>query len=270
VSDARGGAVTGRREWLGVLLALLPALWGLSAGAEPAVDLCQPMVHGTTDHERHRYTVCEIDTQRYPVRLVWTDAAGEPFMAFGRLPARIDGLPVRLAMNAGMYGPDLSPSGLFIEEYQVRRRLNRANGPGNFHLKPNGVLLLDDGQAAVMETGRYAESGLSPRFATQSGPMLVIDGHIHPAFLEHSNSRRHRNGACVLDEHRLVLVITEQPVTLYRFARLFRDHIGCEQALYLDGSVSGLHDPVLGRSDFRRPLGPMLIVLQPVESGQQP
>jgi len=259
-----------QRGWLALVLSLVPALCGLSASADPAVDLCQPLVHGANGHDRHRYTVCTIDTRRYPVRLVWTDDDGEPIMAFGRLPARIDGLPVRLAMNAGMYGPDLSPSGLYIEEHNERRRLNRAHGPGNFHLKPNGVLLLDDGHAAVMETGRYAESGLRPRFATQSGPMLVIDGHIHPAFLENSNSRRYRNGACVLDDHRLVLVITEQPVTLYRFARLFRDHLGCEQALYLDGSVSGLHDPVLGRSDFRRPLGPMLVVLQPAEHEEQP
>jgi len=248
--------------WIaGLLLCVL--LSSVSEARPPVVDLCEQVARDRSGLERHRFTICTVDLRQYPVRLVWADADGLPYSAFGRLPGRIDGLPVRLAMNAGMYAPDLSPIGLYIENHEEHRRLNRADGPGNFHLKPNGVLLIDDGHAEVMETDRFAESGRTPRFATQSGPMLVIDAELHPAFLEYGASRRHRNGVCVRDTHQLVLAITEQPVNLYSFGLLFRDHLGCEQALYLDGSVSGLHDPLHGRSDFRRPLGPMLVVLQP-------
>lgn len=240
------------RVLVGLGLALAAAL--VPAGSEQ--PLCRSVLHaGGT------YRVCQIDLEQYQARLVWRGPDGLPFAAFWRLPDALDDRPVLLAMNAGMFRPDLSPAGLYIEGGVRYRRLNTADGPGNFHLKPNAVLLLGPDGARVMETGDYASATPPAEYATQSGPMLVIDGELHPALLADSRSRHQRNGACAPDPQTLVLAITEQPVTLHAFARLFRDALGCDAALYLDGAVSSLFDPAIGRRDFHGLLGPMIVVL---------
>ena len=46
-------------------------------------------------------------------------------------------------MNAGMFGEDLKPIGLYVEDGVQAKRLNRRDGYGNFHLKPNGVFYVN-------------------------------------------------------------------------------------------------------------------------------
>ena len=60
-----------------------------------------------------------------------------------------------------------------------------------------------------------------------------------------------------------IFAISDEPVTFYAFARLFRDGLGCANALFLDGSVSSLYAPELGRDDELTPLGPMIGVSAP-------
>jgi uncharacterized protein YigE (DUF2233 family) len=95
-------------------------------------------------------------------------------------------------------------------------------------------------------------------YATQSGPMLVIDGRIHPRISENGPSRKIRNGVGVRDRHKALFAISDEPVTFGEFARLFRDELGCENALFLDGTISSLFAPSLGRDDGLLPLGPMI------------
>jgi uncharacterized protein YigE (DUF2233 family) len=93
--------------------------------------------------------------------------------------------------------------------------------------------------------------------------MLVIDGRIHPKILPTGTSEKIRNGVCVRDGTTAVFVIADQPITFYAFARLFRDGLGCANALFLDGSISSLYAPELGRDDEMTPLGPMIGVSAP-------
>ena len=60
------------------------------------------------------------------------------------------------------------------------------------------------------------------------------------------------------------MVISETPVNFHQFGRLFRDLLETPQALYLDGSVSRLWAPGIGRRDVGRPLGPILGVVRPL------
>ncbi|MFP4274873.1 MAG: phosphodiester glycosidase family protein, partial [Paracoccaceae bacterium] len=127
---------------------------------------------------------------------------------------------------------------------------------------PNGVFCISEGRARVIETRRFAAEAPACRYATQSGPMLVLDGALHPRFLPDSSSRFIRNGVGTDDAgERVVFAISEQPVSFDEFGRLFRDVLGLRQALYLDGSVSRLHAPALGRSDFGRAMGPVVGVV---------
>ena len=218
-------------------------------------------------HAQAGYSVCEFDTSTDKIALFNLDQAGQPYGGFVSLQGALaaQGQQLAFAMNAGMYGEDLKPIGLYVEGGKRLHKLNHANGPGNFHLKPNGVFYIATGKAGVMETEAFARSGIKPEFATQSGPMLVINGAIHPKISPAGTSAKLRNGVCVNDGTKVAFVISDGFVTFYDFASFFRDTLGCKNALFLDGSVSSLLAPELGRSDFLARLGPIVGVTAPVK-----
>jgi uncharacterized protein YigE (DUF2233 family) len=234
-------------------VAVALVLWAGGAQAGPE---CRDLTHDGTS-----YTVCTVDAERDGLRLFLNDAAGRLYGQFGQIAQDLESEGARLsfAMNAGMYHADRSPVGLYIEEGETVRGLVTSAGPGNFGLLPNGVLCLRDGRAEVIETLRFAERRPACRFATQSGPMLVIDGALHPRFLPDSTSRYVRNGVGTrADGREAVFAISNAPVTFHEFGRLFRDVLGTPNALYLDGNISRLHAPSLDRSDAGFLLGPIV------------
>jgi prepilin-type processing-associated H-X9-DG protein len=253
-----------RRSTVAGLLAAFGALTvflaPLAAAPARAASACAPR-----DFNSARYTVCSFDARRDDIRLYWADAQRKPYGNFTALSQALAarGQTLRFAMNAGMYGDDLAPVGLYVEDGKRRERADTRAGPSNFHLLPNGVFWIGDGAAGVEETSRYLADAPAARFATQSGPMLVIDGRLHPRILPTGTSAKIRNGVCVRDGTTAIFVISEEPVTFYAFALLFRDGLGCANALFLDGSVSSLYAPELGRDDELTPLGPMIGVSAP-------
>jgi uncharacterized protein YigE (DUF2233 family) len=210
-------------------------------------------------HEGESYIVCEVDLRRHRLEIFWRDRAGQPFGSLSNLSRELQasGQKPLFTMNAGMYHADLDPVGLYVEKGRQHVRASTTSGPGNFHMKPNGVFFVADGKAGVLETGQYLRRGLRPELATQSGPMLVINNRLHPRFPSEGVSRKVRNGVGVKDGDTVVFAISEGPVTFTDFAKLFRDRLGTPNALFLDGSVSSLSAPGFDRTGFRS-LGPML------------
>ncbi|POR43169.1 phosphodiester glycosidase family protein [Methylobacterium sp. V23] len=234
-----------------------PALAAPAAAPAPTSALTSAPCRAV-QAEGEAYTVCTVDLRRERVRLFWLGADGLPYSSLSTL-AEKQGAGLRFAMNAGMYDKGQAPVGLYIEDGRELKGVSTANGPGNFHLKPNGIFWVKGERAGVMETGRYLRSAPKPDFATQSGPMLVVDGHIHPKISADGPSQKIRNGVGVRDDGRTaVFAISERPVSFGAFARLFKDTLGCRNALFLDGSVSSLYAPSMNRSDLSRPLGPMV------------
>jgi uncharacterized protein YigE (DUF2233 family) len=176
-----------------------------------------------------------------------------------------EGRALGIAMNAGMYHDDRRPVGLYVEEGRQETPIVTREGPGNFGMLPNGVLCLGAGAAAVVESRRFAEDRPDCRFATQSGPMLVIDGALHPRFIPGSAFTNVRNGAGVAPDGALWLAISNEPVNFHDFARLFRDELGTPDALYLDGSVSRLYRSDTGRHDLGFPMGPVIGTAVPAD-----
>lgn len=215
------------------------------------------------DHEGREYAICEA-APGSDLRLFLNDRDGFLLGAFARVRALLSagGEDLLFAMNAGMYHPTWRPVGLYIEDGIQKTPLITRAGPGNFGMLPNGVFCI--GAAfSVVETRSFAETPPKCRFATQSGPMLVINGALHPKFRADGTSRFIRNGVGVTQDGRAIFAISEQPVTFHEFARLFRDVLKTPQALYLDGSISRLYAPDLNRADLGLPMGPIVGLVAP-------
>jgi uncharacterized protein YigE (DUF2233 family) len=216
--------------------------------------------------EGNQFSLCEVDPSQETLRLYRADADDLPYAHFSRLAQDLKGRGAALdfAMNAGMYHEDRSPVGHYIEDGAQEMRIIPGPGPGNFGLLPNGIFCIRAGRADVFETRAFMRQKPDCEHATQSGPMLVVDGELHPRFLENSTSRYIRNGVGTsADGQRAVFVISDNSVTFHEFARLFRDALNLPNALFLDGNVSRLHAPQLGRSDGGRSMGPIVAVTSP-------
>lgn len=209
-----------------------------------------------------RFTVVTVDPARERLQLFLNDEQGRPYKRMENLAAALAGRGQRLAfaMNAGMYHADYSPVGLFVADGTEVSPLNLARGKGNFFLQPNGVFLVTDAGAQVVESAAYPDLAGKARIATQSGPLLLSGGSINPLFDPGSRSVFIRNGVCAIDG-KAIFVISDTPLNFYDFARYFRDTLKCHDALYLDGSISSLYSPALGRSDSRANLGPIIGVV---------
>jgi uncharacterized protein YigE (DUF2233 family) len=232
---------------------------------EPAVpqssNPCAPM-----RFEDAAYVVCTFDARRDDIQLFWKGVDDHVYGGFSRLAGALAarGRSLRFAMNAGMFEDNLSPVGLYIEDGRQRHRADLREGASNFHLRPNGVFYVGDGAAGVAETARFLADGPKARFATQSGPMLVLDGRIHPRISPSGASEKIRNGVGVRDGAIVSFAISEEPVTFYAFAKLFRDRLNCPNALFLDGTISSLYAPELDRRDDPpRAIGPIIAVTAP-------
>lgn len=211
------------------------------------------------------YTVCSVDMTTDRIGLFLYDDTGKPYGQFSSLDRMLlgQGKMLGFAMNAGMYHEDRAPVGHYIENGTELQRVIPNAGPGNFGLLPNGVLCIRKNRADVFETLRYLDEKPDCIHATQSGPMLVIDGELHPRFLPDSDSHYIRNGVgTTADGKTASFVISNVSVTFHAFASFFRDYLKLPQALYFDGNISRLYAPNLNRSDFGfTTLGPIIGVV---------
>ena len=218
---------------------------------EPVMFEDTPLTHCTADPAQHR------------IRTVLGREDGEPYRS---LKAMADDRPgdapaVAFAMNGGMFDEDGYPVGYYVSTRRRLTVLNTNDGPGNFHLKPNGVFYGTGDEWRVLDSETFAADVTErPDFATQSGPMLVIEGELHEAFDPDGESLKIRNGVGVDEAGRAHFVISEAPVSFGKFARYFRDVAKTPNALFLDGSVSALWDPARSRIDAPAPLGPLIVV----------
>jgi len=197
------------------------------------------------------YDVVAIDPMRHEIALYWRNpASGEPFARIGSLLAYLEsqGDSVIAITNAGIFEKNLTPAGLYIERSLTLNPINLADGYGNFYLKPNGIFYITPYGAAIIDASQFSTQEDSATFAIQSGPLLLLDGRVHPAFMPGSVNCRLRSGIGVDPESSVFVAISNGAVNFHDFAMYFRENLGVQNALYLDGAISTLYAPPLGRT----------------------
>lgn len=243
------------------LAARLPALlvgaclgaWG----AEPGAPASTPI---------DAVTLQVADAAR--LHLFVDDGHGQPVRTLRRAAEVVAASGHRLvfAMNAGIYEPDLAPTGLAVEAGRELAPLNTRQGTGNFYAPPNGVFYVTASGATIARTTAFAAAAPpGVRLATQSGPILLEDGAMPAASVRAApgpSARRLRRNAVCADRGVATLVMVDSGVTLHELALYLRDQVGCRNALYLDGAISQTLDARSGRGDEGVPLGPVIGVVE--------
>ena len=185
-----------------------------------------------------------VDPKKQDIQLYWKNNQGEILKNIQSLKTYVESknLILKFAMNGGMFKKDLSPQGLFIQNKLNLSCIDTLNGNGNFYLMPNGIFYITtDNRPFVCKTSDFI-NGSNIKYATQSGPMLVIDGQIHPSFKDGSKNLNIRNGVGILPDNKVVFAISKSEINFYEFAKFFQN-LGCKNALYLDGFVSKCYFP---------------------------
>ena len=251
-----------KRRALAALLLILSAC-SSKAKQEPLAPPPPPPCESVR-FEGVALTHCTAVPGLHTIHILLGPRGGPPYRSLSQLavnrPAKSHA--VVFAMNGGMFDDAGRPIGYYVEENKRLHALNRKEGIGNFHMLPNGVFYGQaDGHWAVRTSDDFTESvNNRPDFGTQSGPMLVIAGKLHPKIDTDGQSLKLRNGVGVDAQGRAHFVISDEPISFGKLARYFRDALHCPNALFLDGSVSSLWDPQHGRVDGGPPLGPLIVV----------
>ncbi len=214
----------------------------------------------TVTFEDVALTHCVADPAQHRIGMANLGADKQPFGSLGAFAASVDPATIAFAINGGMYGDDLKAIGYYVQNGERLGELNRGDGTGNFYMKPNGVFFGTGGSWRVLGSNTFFETvGDRPEFGTQSGPLLLIDGKLHPEIQDDGPSKAIRNAVGVDASGKAHFVISGAPVSFGQLARFFRDQLKVSNALYLDGAVSSLWDPATERLDKGR-VGPIIVV----------
>lgn len=205
-------------------------------------------------------THCIADPNVHRITTGLTPSSGDNFGTIEGWAAGRNESAIAFVTNGGMYDDTLKPIGYFVRDEERLAELNREDGSGNFYLKPNGVFFGTGDNWRIVDTDTFLRTiSTRPEFGTQSGPMLVVNGELHPEIQDDGPSKAIRNGVGIDAEGKAHFVISGEALSFGQLARYFRDELNTPNALFLDGNVSSLWDPATGRMDSRR-VGPLIVV----------
>jgi uncharacterized protein YigE (DUF2233 family) len=208
-------------------------------------------------------TDCVAVPTRNTITMELGPSGGQPYRSMTAFARAVGSSSIAFAMNAGMFDAEGKPIGYFVRKSERLQTLNTGDGEGNFYSKPNGVFYGSGSEWHVRTTADFlAHVTERPEFGTQSGPMLVVDGKLHPDIKHDGPEKLLRNAVGVDQEGRAHFVISNAPISFGKLARFYRDELKVKDALYLDGTVSQLWNPATDRLDTGDPIGPIVVVMK--------
>src|SRR5665213_2555675 len=136
-----------------MLAIVLLALIGAGCRQKSTAARTASIVREVTD-SGHHFGVADLVLSQSKLQLFWKRPDGTRIGTFGELNVLVaaSGEQVIFATNAGIFGQNFSPTGLYVEDGRELSPLNLRAGAGNFYLKPNGVFLIDSQGAAIVES----------------------------------------------------------------------------------------------------------------------
>lgn len=214
--------------------------------------LAQPVANGNFSHNNISYItyIIKIDTSTLKKIHISPNYVGLSHQEF--VEERTNNYGANWFMINACINDDYgAPIGLLIANDNEISKINLADGQGNFFLKPNGVLYLNNKEIVITESNKFKNSN-KPSNAVQTGPMLVINGSIHPQFVQGSSNKNVRCGVGIYSDNGtsyLVFAESIDKVNFYDFASLFKDHFKCDNAICLESANCATYIPGLGIID---------------------
>lgn len=130
-------------------------------------------------------------------------------------------------------------------------------------MQPNGVFLLTKTEGKILTTDNYSSYKGQTLYATQSAPMLVINGKVNNTFKQGSpNNGYIRSGVGINAKGEIIFAISNAGCNFYDFATLFKDKLFCNNALYMDGAICRTYIPALGRLQLGGNFGAMIAITE--------
>jgi uncharacterized protein YigE (DUF2233 family) len=172
------------------------------------------------------------------LRLFWKDARGIPFLSFSNVRKEHPNLV--FMMNAGMYTASNNPApvGLYVENGVKLCPVNIViNKKVNYGISPSGIFYFNAQKAHIIKAKDWSNQ-INAKYATQSGPMLLIEGVVNRNLPKGSYIKR--NGVGVRADGKVVFACFRS--NFIDFAVWFKNQ-KCTNALYLDGGISDYWTP---------------------------
>ena len=214
--------------------------------------------------DENQFVIHISDPKDGKLKFYWKDENKQIYGSLKNLKNSLESKNEKLifAMNGGMYLKDQSPQGLYVEEGTLIKEMDdKESGYGNFYLQPNGIFYLTtDQKAEVIPTSDFKIDS-TIYYATQSGPMLLMDGEYHPKLTKGSSNLHSRNGVGILPNGKILFAMSKEKVNFYDLATLFKQN-GCLNALYLDGFVSRTYS---ASSDWKQLDGNFGVIIGEIE-----
>lgn len=212
----------------------------------PLILLCFCLIlscNGKLNNE-DGFVIFKVDPEIEKISFYWKDDNGQILKSIDNLKKKIerDKKNLKFAMNGGMFEKNNIPKGLYIENFRILNKIDTLSGEGNFYLNPNGIFYLTKNKTAeIIETKNFKYSS-EIKYATQSGPILLVNQEINPIFKKDSKNLNIRNGVGILEDEKVVFIMSKKEINFYNLASIFKK-LGCKKALYLDGFVSRTYFP---------------------------
>lgn len=200
--------------------------------------------------DKYSCFILNTSSKQYKINFHLKSSSGNHYESISNLYKSLDSNSNEVLMitNGGMYLQNLDPQGIYIEKSSSIKKLNqiKTNNNTNFYMFPNGVFAIDSyNHPLIMVTDSFSKNinESQIKYATQSGPMLLINNEIHPKFIKGSHNLNIRSGVGISSENNsnVLFIISNNEVNFYDFASVFKDLFHCKDALYLDGAISQMY-----------------------------
>jgi len=190
------------------------------------------------------FVIYQTNPKKDTLKFFWKNDMNIPLKNLKNLKEFVDlkKQNLKFAMNGGMFIQNNIPKGLYIENYKTLIPIDTLSGEGNFYLEPNGVFCVTQSNVYEILPSQDFQFNSKIKYATQSGPMLIVNGKVNAIFQKNSKNLNIRNGVGILKNGEVVFAMSKKEISFYDFAELFKN-MGCNNALYLDGFVSRAYLP---------------------------